>query len=214
LPLPGHGSTANLSIEEWLNLAGAPSSTGILEGFGAGNTPPFPLTATDNGASIQGLLGPNAGTGTVGFLYDPSLNLAVIESDVLPAGLSGAFSETFRYRLQAPGTDLWTTTRLELLPASGTPSLTKKICTDSAFTTDCFTIGPHSSSTPTVFLPLLKPANTIYVEDTIEGSGGDEIDAFFNAFETEPVPGPLPIVGAWASFCWSRRIRRRLRASR
>jgi len=214
LPLPGHGSAASLSIEEWLDLAGAPANTGILDGFGPGNTPPFPLTATDNGASIQGLLGPTAGTGTVGFLYDPSLNLAVIESDVFPAGLSGPFSETFRYRLQAPGTDLWTAARLELLPVSGTPTLTKKICTDSAFTTDCLTIGPHSSLTPTAFLPLLKPANTIYVEDTVEGSGGDGIDAFFNAFEAQPVPGPLPIVGAWATFGWSRRIRRRIQASR
>jgi hypothetical protein len=68
--------------------------------------------------------------------------------------------------------------------------------------------------TPTAFLPLLKPANTIYVEDTVEGSGGDGIDAFFNAFETQPVPGPLPIVGAWATFGWSRRIRRRIQASR
>jgi hypothetical protein len=53
----------------------------------------------------------------------------------------------------------------------------------------------------------------LYIVDTAQANPGGSIDAYQNSFRQD-VPGPLPILGAAAAFGSSRRLRRRLKATR
>lgn len=63
--------------------------------------------------------------------------------------------------------------------------------------------------------PVKIGGKYVLVEDTWElDSNLDVLDSFSNTFTQEPVPGPLPLLGAGAAFGFSRRLRSRIKASR
>lgn len=63
----------------------------------------------------------------------------------------------------------------------------------------------------TGYTPILKNVNTIWVRDTYSADSTGLLDNFANTYQT---PGPLPILGAGAAFGFSRKLRRRIKASR
>lgn len=62
----------------------------------------------------------------------------------------------------------------------------------------------------------VNPGQTIrygvYTASNTTGLQGDLTVSSFNITEQEPVPAPLPLLGAGAAFGWSRRLKRRIRS--
>ena len=70
------------------------------------------------------------------------------------------------------------------------------------------------------FAPLTdQTLSTVYVQDSYMFTGGTQLNSISNNFKvTAPappptVPGPLPILGAGASFAFSRKLRRRIKSA-
>lgn len=187
-----------------------------------GDFPPIPVgTITDAGATLTGITGPTPGAGTVEFDFiglQPSLPSSElrktwqVDTDFEPS-LNSPYSGVFEYKLDAPAGEAWINAALSqnIVPPFAGADVTKLVCTDSTFLNNCTTIGPvfNSGFTP-VFTPILT-SSTIYVRDTYIGVPPAVLDNYINAFQT---PGPLPILGAGATFGFSRKLRGRIKAAR
>lgn len=94
---------------------------------------------------------------------------------------------------------------------SGPYTITKKFFTDSTFTTE---ILPWRLSAPPV--PVIEGIGDqiIYVRDnwSVPNGSGISIDNIDNKYTQ--VPAPLPILGIGAAFGFSRRLRKRIKASK
>jgi hypothetical protein len=69
-----------------------------------------------------------------------------------------------------------------------------------------------SSNTENVWLPL-HGYQELYIIDSLDPGSMGNIQSYVNLFRQE-VPGPLPLLGAGTAFGFSRKLRRRLQASR
>jgi hypothetical protein len=88
---------------------------------------------------------------------------------------------------------------------------TKEIYSDPGFTTLIGT-GTSTNGNSVVFTALSdQTLNTVYVKDTYSFNGGTQLNSISNNFKV--TPGPLPILGAGASFAFSRKLRRRIKAA-
>lgn len=87
----------------------------------------------------------------------------------------------------------------------------KDIYSDAGFM-NLIGTGTSTNGNSVVFTALSdQTLNTIYVKDTYSFSGGTQLNSISNNLKV--TPGPLPILGAGASFAFSRKLRRRIKAS-
>lgn len=77
----------------------------------------------------------------------------------------------------------------------------------------------NSSSDPDALLLLpLNDYQELYIVDTVNPGSNGAVSDYYDAFRQErfipPAPGPLPLLGVGSAFGFSRKLRRRLQASR
>ena len=75
-------------------------------------------------------------------------------------------------------------------------------------------VGLTSTNGSSSFKPVTGGPTKITVNNRYNGSGG-AIDTLENSFQQrQPVPGPLPLLGAGAAFGFSRNLRKRIKTSK
>ena len=62
--------------------------------------------------------------------------------------------------------------------------------------------------------PVVVSGRVLTVENLWDVPQGDVLDSFKDTYTQEPVPGPLPLLGAGMGFAFSRRLRSRIRSAR
>lgn len=160
-----------------------------LTGFswGAGST-----LASSGGSSLDTVSFGTAGGDLYVFRYN---------ANVADATGSGSLTYTVNAlngMLLSTGQTAWSGT-------TGNPVGTLSLSNGTSVTADS---DPGGS--PSLFLPLSGTSTTL---TTSWDSGGGLISSLQNNIQLEPVPAPLPILGAIAAFGWSRKLRRRIRES-
>jgi uncharacterized repeat protein (TIGR03803 family) len=189
-----------------------PSGTGSITlkaSFDGANgiSPYAPLTPAANGLFYgTTLYGGDHGIGSI-FEFDPSGTGSITLKASFDganggypyAALTRADNGLFYGAASAVG-DYGVGTIFEFDP-SGTGSITLKASFDGA-----------NGSSP--YAALTPAGNGRFYGTTLYGIGGNGTIYAFDPSAGAPVPGPLPLMGAAASFGWSRRLRRRIKSVR
>ncbi len=191
------------------------------ESFTGFNTA-FATPATEGGATIQGLSGPTVGTGQIGFgnlsIDAPPFEVWEVNINFSPL-LSGSTSRgLYAYSLTASSGKAWNSFRLSLESLDGGFTARFAICSDSDFVADCqgYTLKP--GGVPPI-ISLSIPLSAVYVKTSYAGVEFDSVrrisaEFFAEAAPIPAAPGPLPILGVGTAFGFSRKLRKRIKASR
>lgn len=94
---------------------------------------------------------------------------------------------------------------------SGSYGIIKRFYTDSSFTTESFSPGLSTPPTPQV---MEIGGQEIFVRDSWNVPVGSSISINGIKNNYTQVPGPLPILGLAAAFRFSRRLRKKIKASK
>jgi len=208
-----------------LACGGSLLSAGVVkaatESFTGFNTA-FATPATEGGATIQGLSGPTVGTGQIGFgnlpIDVPPFEVWEVNIDFSPL-LSGSTSRgLYAYSLTASSGKAWNSFRLSLDSLDGGFTAKFVFCSDNDFATDCqgYTLRP--GGVPPI-ISLSIPLSAVYVKTSYAGVEFDSVrrisaEFFAEAAPVPDAPGPLPILGVGTAFGFSRKLRKRIKASR
>lgn len=126
-------------------------------------------------------------------------------------------SGTYRYSITAPGRKFLEFSLNADISFNQTGTATKSVYSDANYTN---LIGTFTSTNgnSVAFAPLTDQTfSTVYIQDSYMFNGGTQLNSISNNFKvTAPastVPGPLPILGAGASFAFSRKLRRRIKSA-
>ena len=128
-------------------------------------------------------------------------------------------SGTYRYSITAAGRKFTEFSLNADISFNQTGTATKSVYSDANYTN---LIGMFTSTdgNSVAFAPLTdQTLSTVYVQDSYMFTGGTQLNSISNNFKvTAPappptVPGPLPILGAGASFAFSRKLRRRIKSA-
>ena len=120
-------------------------------------------------------------------------------------------SGTYRYSISAGSLQFTEFSLNADISFSQLGTVTKTVYSDPGFTT---VIGTYTSTNgnSVAFSPLSNQTlSTVYVQDTYSFNGITQLNSISNNFKA--VPGPLPILGAGASFAFSRKLRRRIKSA-
>lgn len=174
-------------------------------------SPPSTGVDTIGSVTFDPLSGPSIGSGMLSF-ENPAYNLYSVKTTFVPTLAAGS-SGTFEYTLT--NTIPWLSAGLTSNILSGTgmgASFTKEVCSDAAYT-NCLTLTTMDTGMDPMgggLTALPFSTNVLYVRDTFT-SVGPNISDITNSFRA--TPGPLPILGAGAAFGFSRKLRKRIKAS-
>jgi hypothetical protein len=126
-------------------------------------------------------------------------------------------SGTYRYSLTAAGRKFTEFSLNADISFNQMGTATKSVYSDAGYTN---LIGMYTSvnGASVAFTPLSdQTLSTVYVQDSYMFNGTTQLNSISNNFKvTAPastVPGPLPILGAGASFAFSRKLRRRIKSA-
>ena len=128
-------------------------------------------------------------------------------------------SGTYRYSITAAGRKFTEFSLNADISFNQTGTATKSVYSDAGYTN---LIGTFTSinGNSVAFAPLTdQTLSTVYVQDSYMFTGTTQLNSISNNFKvTAPappptVPGPLPILGAGASFAFSRKLRRRIKSA-
>ena len=161
---------------------------------------------------------PTFGVGKVAFETSPALNPNLWQTNIdwVGAGISGPISGAFEYTAEIDPTNdyVFKSTGLSTggnyipgLPNSTITSVVKQGLTSSGPVIDSVTSidGAANYSHPI-------GGKQIFVTNSWTIASGDTMDNLSN-YITQEAPGPLPILGVWAAFGYSRQLRRRCHSS-
>lgn len=120
-------------------------------------------------------------------------------------------SGSFRYSVNA-GSLMFTEVSLNTdISFNQLGTVTKNIYSDPGYTNLIGTMMSTNGNS-VAFQPLTdQTLSTIYIEDTYSFNGTTQLNSISNNFKV--TPGPLPILGAGASFAFSRKLRRRIKSA-
>lgn len=155
--------------------------------------------------------GPSIGSGIV-TLENPAPNTYSVKTGFAPTVNTALATGEFKYELTLTGGETWAKAQLTSNVLAGFPgaNFVKQVCKTN-FGVDCINISISNTSASPVEM-LMGFGNTIYVTDTYTGTiPSAQISDMTNTFTT--VPGPLPVLGAGAAFGFSRKLRKRIKAS-
>lgn len=127
-------------------------------------------------------------------------------------------SGTYRYSLTADGGRKFTEFSMNTdISFSQLGSATKTVYSDAGFTNLIGTFTSVNGNSVAYSALTDQTLSTVFVQDTYSFNGGTQLNSISNNFKsTAPpagVPGPLPILGAGASFAFSRKLRRRIKSA-
>ena len=122
-------------------------------------------------------------------------------------------SGSFTYSVSAPGYLFKKFSLNTDISFNQLGTVTKEVYSDAALTT---LIGTYTSlnGASVAFVDLTdQTLSTVYVKDSYSFNGNTQLNSISNNFSADPVPGPLPLLGAGAAFGFSRKLRNRIKAS-
>jgi hypothetical protein len=182
-----------------------------------GPTVPFSGGTTQAGATFTGV---SVGGGTGGFTYaSPIADTYTANLNFNPGYNTGGSTQQFKYTLAAPSTKIWIqaglTSQMQALFEGG--SFQKQICSTGFGTGTCKVFTSTDSNSSTEPTALVGFGSQIWVTDSYTSTASlpnGQITGITNTFMTavNPVPGPLPLLGAGAAFGFSRKLRRRIKS--
>lgn len=204
-------------------LLGATVAVGALAPTANAQTTPWgPAVPFAGGSTLAGatFTGVSVGGGTGDFTYaSPASNTYTANLNFNPGFNTGIGStQTFSYTLATTNGNVWTqaslTSQMQALLQGG--SFSKEVCSTGFGTGTCQTYTSTDTGTSAQSPTLVGFGTQIWVRDTYVStvaSPSGQVTGITNTFMSAPVPGPLPVLGAGAAFGFSRKLRRRIKAS-
>lgn len=178
---------------------------------------PFSGGSTQAGATFTGI---SVGGGTGDFTYaSPLTDTYTANLNFNPGYNTGGSGQQFKYTLAAPSNRIWIqaglTSQMQALFQGG--SFSKQVCSTGFGTGTCQTFTSTDTGTSAQPNALVGFGSQIWVTDTYTSTASlpsGQITGITNTFMTavNPVPGPLPLLGAGAAFGFSRKLRRRIKS--